>query len=703
MKAFISNSTNELMLFGLFYGVLLITVIYLLILYRSLRKKYLLFYISFIVFYMLAQVYEHGLGFQYLWPNNTWVEKNMIYLVMILVIYFLTVFTTSFLKTKEHLSTQHHLLIWISRISAAFALLLFIVGQFDSPHLANFSILLNNCFNFFFRFVLSISFLTIGYLSLKKERQNALYYVIALSVFYIAVIISGLKYIGWIEKSFLTSYAIELGTLIQIFIFSLNFIQQIYLLQIEKEKAWQEVKAARVKLEHWKNSLEATVVERTASIKNLLDYADQGFISINNHLMILDEYSTLCSSLFGYDISGHHFCTVLGLDFETSAYVEDVFIKIKLNPFSKKASLYLTLLPDEIEINQHVLQLNYKVIYDINTPDEGVLMVIINDITEKHALEQEIELQNNHFEQIVKVVTHNDDFNDCVRSYRVFYRHTIAALLSSNLPLSHLKIEFLRNIHALKGNFSLFEMQRLVSKLHLLEDELIALDCENSNTTTHDLSLLLDRQKIKDWLNNELDHFEQILGKRLIQTNESISVPVKRIRDLEEKAPLALIPKIMQLRCEPICTLLDAYPEYVTTLAHQHGKKVNPLALSITSIIVDKEDYIGFTHSLLHIFKNMIVNNIESSSSRIQSGKSEFGSITCSIDAKNDQIFVVITDDGLGMDVSSALNPFELSLDFECVLLELEKLKGTYEINHQLNLGTTITFSLPYIKKAFIT
>lgn len=704
--AFLNKTENELMIYGLFYGFLMIVVIYHLILYRHIRQKYILFYGSYIFFYMIAQAYENGFGFQYLWPSSPWFEKNIIYIVMTLGIYSLTSFTASFLKTKELLPKYHRFMSWVSWITIGCALLIVSLNQLNIINLIDVSIYLNNGFNFLFRILFCLTLFAGGILSLKKKNHSAQYYVLALSLFYITVIMSGMKYLGLISENVVTTYAIEFATVLQILIFSLNFIREIQLLQKEKETMWSEVKIARDRLENWNEVLEKNVQQRAHSIQNLLDNADQGFISLDGQMMVLEEYSARCRTLFGYNIAGHHFCEVLGLDEETRVYVEEVYEKIRLNPLGKRLDLYLSLLPDEIVINHRTLQIYYKSIYQPRAQNNGLVMVILNDITEKYALEKEIELQNNHFEKIVKVVTHNDDFSECVSSYRIFYRHTLPTLMEFGLPLETIKIELLKNIHTLKGNFSIFEMTDLVSKLHLLEDRLLALNCEDNTNNLLELSEIIDRETIKQWLNDELTQLEKILGKKLIHANEAISIEISRIHDLEKAAALLLptplqkqiIPAIIQLRCVPISALLETFPAYVETLARAHAKKVNTCILDATSITVDKEDYILFIQTLIHVFRNAVLHGIETSPMRLQSGKLEVGNVTCRIHEQEGVINLAIEDDGQGMELANTLT-MQHGLGFACIIEELERLGGSYEIVSQTNVGTILNFKLPQILK----
>ncbi|MEM6346985.1 MAG: 7TM diverse intracellular signaling domain-containing protein [Bacteroidota bacterium] len=66
---FIRYSLTEYFVLGLFYGILLIMGIYNLVLYFSIRERFYLYYVLYVISCMLIS-FEDGLAFQYIWPNH---------------------------------------------------------------------------------------------------------------------------------------------------------------------------------------------------------------------------------------------------------------------------------------------------------------------------------------------------------------------------------------------------------------------------------------------------------------------------------------------------------------------------------------------------------------------------------------------------------------------------------------------------------
>ena len=68
--SFMAYTTKEYFFLGMFYGILLIMVIYNLLVYFSVRNKLYLFYIIYVLSSMLSTLPNDGLGYQFIWPSH---------------------------------------------------------------------------------------------------------------------------------------------------------------------------------------------------------------------------------------------------------------------------------------------------------------------------------------------------------------------------------------------------------------------------------------------------------------------------------------------------------------------------------------------------------------------------------------------------------------------------------------------------------
>ncbi|MFT4926325.1 MAG: hypothetical protein ACI8WB_002423 [Phenylobacterium sp.] len=102
-QAFIEHTTHKAMGFGLYYGIMLVMVLYNFFLFISTRDKNFLYYVLYIFFFSLTMFSLNGLSYQYLWPESPyWASHSPTFLGSISIASGL-LFTHHFLR----LSTYH--------------------------------------------------------------------------------------------------------------------------------------------------------------------------------------------------------------------------------------------------------------------------------------------------------------------------------------------------------------------------------------------------------------------------------------------------------------------------------------------------------------------------------------------------------------------------------------------------------------------
>ncbi|MBF0441219.1 MAG: hypothetical protein HQK54_04885 [Oligoflexales bacterium] len=67
---FYSVKSQELILFGLYYGMIFVMLLYNFFLFASIRNPSYLFYSIYVTSYMIYQASINGLSFRYLWPES---------------------------------------------------------------------------------------------------------------------------------------------------------------------------------------------------------------------------------------------------------------------------------------------------------------------------------------------------------------------------------------------------------------------------------------------------------------------------------------------------------------------------------------------------------------------------------------------------------------------------------------------------------
>ena len=110
-------------LLGIFYGILLIMVLYNLILYFFLQESTYFFYVLYVLSGALLFLSEDGLGFQYLWPGAPGFNHFIEAAAPVLLLLTFGTYASRFLDTASRLPGLHRFGRWVLGASAALLVL----------------------------------------------------------------------------------------------------------------------------------------------------------------------------------------------------------------------------------------------------------------------------------------------------------------------------------------------------------------------------------------------------------------------------------------------------------------------------------------------------------------------------------------------------------------------------------------------------
>ena len=422
------------------------------------------------------------------------------------------------------------------------------------------------------------------------------------------------------------------------------------------------VNDSREKLAEWNKSLEQTVANRTSAIRNLLNNAGQGFLSFGPDLIVHNEYSSECMSIFKEPIEGKLFYQLLYPDSrEQHHYLKNILQKVLQEKNPAVRQKYLPLLPDEVQLNNKHIHIDYKIIDALDHEQSEMFMVILTDITDKRSLESQMEKERNTLKMIVKVITNYKDFIENIKDFNHFFLHRIEDVLSSKRSAKDMLFEIFRQVHTFKGSFSQLDMLFIVDKLHHLETDLSTLGGQMDSSSVEKLRSLLSQHDFNSWLTNELKTLTDILGNQFLTQESALTIDKSKLLELENKIMTLLspheckliLPDIKRLRHKPFKEVLKGMPYYVERLAEREGKLVHQVDINEDDVLVDLDKYSSFSKALIQIFRNIVDHGIEAPEERIESGKHEFGNILCTIRERGNLIELVIADDGRGLNLEA--------------------------------------------------
>ena len=304
-QSFIAYGLKEYLILGVFYGLVLLILIYNLIYFLILRVMHYLYYVLYggcLLIYLLTQ---NGMGFQFLWPAYPKLNPYIDCISLSFSVVFLLLFCNSYLRLK----TSHPLsyrLVWIAIILKTVLLFTQLIYNGD---------LIYTIIDFLF-FQLCFAF---GIMAYKGRYKKIKWFLVAFIVFNTSVFISMGESYGVISSNALSVYSLNIGLLLQFVFFSIGIAESIRDSDREKQKVLIELLQMREKNEALRltelkrqmnphfifnalNSIQSKILtdkKNEASkflilfsklIRKNLEISDVEFISLNEELSNIEVY-----------------------------------------------------------------------------------------------------------------------------------------------------------------------------------------------------------------------------------------------------------------------------------------------------------------------------------------------------------------------------------------------------------------------------
>lgn len=244
---------NEQFIFGIYYGLCLFALILNLFIYNRIRERSTLIYLFYLAGLIFLQLAMDGRGFEYLWGSSTYIANHAPGFSASISVYFLTLFTQSFLNTKEYLPKPHRILTIISYI----ILVNLILSIIPATH--HISILAINIITL----LLNLFILPIAFVIFKKKFRPARYFLLAFVILIFSAITFIVSNLGFFPSSFVTDYSLQIGSIFEITLLTFAIVDRFKSFKDEALSRLEELN----KLQQEQNErLEIEVLERTREI-----------------------------------------------------------------------------------------------------------------------------------------------------------------------------------------------------------------------------------------------------------------------------------------------------------------------------------------------------------------------------------------------------------------------------------------------------
>ncbi|ADI00609.1 ATP-binding protein [Salisediminibacterium selenitireducens] len=224
---------QDLILLGIFYGIVGVMILYNLFLFVSLKIRSYLYYVLAMFCTLMGKISINGVGFQYLWPESPgwnlistpfWVSLGSIFILL---------FTRSFLETDRHfpyfLKMAFFLIIWHGVVIA----LLFVA------HIPALNLMIAGALATF------VTVLITAFRSLIRGVRQARFFFLGWLIFLSGVTVTILERAAVIPYSLFAEYAGQGAMTAEVVLLSLALADKIQIMREEKAAAEEEARESQ--------------------------------------------------------------------------------------------------------------------------------------------------------------------------------------------------------------------------------------------------------------------------------------------------------------------------------------------------------------------------------------------------------------------------------------------------------------------------
>ncbi|XLY87506.1 7TM diverse intracellular signaling domain-containing protein [Ectopseudomonas mendocina] len=228
-NAYLEQQPGRIYVLGIIYGVLLVMLVYNLFIFVSVRDTSYLYYILYIASFGLYQVSVNGAGIEYFWPDSPWWANAATPFLIGAAALFGCQFARSFLHTAEHSPWVDRLLLLLMTCGVAVMLLALSVSYATALRLATYLALL-----------FTVVIFAAGILAWLRGMRVARYFIFAWTAFLIGGAVNTLMVLGYLPNVFLTMYASQIGSALEVGLLSLALADRINAMKEERARILQE-------------------------------------------------------------------------------------------------------------------------------------------------------------------------------------------------------------------------------------------------------------------------------------------------------------------------------------------------------------------------------------------------------------------------------------------------------------------------------
>nr|WP_225779355.1 hybrid sensor histidine kinase/response regulator [Pseudomonas sp. Marseille-Q3773] len=215
-EAYMEEQPTRLYVLGMIYGVLLVMLVYNLFIYLSVRDVSYLYYILYIASFGFYQVSVNGAGVAYLWPDSPWWANASTPLFIGAAGLFGCQFARHFLRLGS-ISRGFDRLLQALMLGGALVMVLAVTMPYG------FALRMATVLALLF----TVSIFSAGLYAWWHGLRVARWFIIAWTAFLLGGLVNTLMVLGYLPNVFITMYASQLGSALEVALLSLALADRI--------------------------------------------------------------------------------------------------------------------------------------------------------------------------------------------------------------------------------------------------------------------------------------------------------------------------------------------------------------------------------------------------------------------------------------------------------------------------------------------
>ena len=224
--AFEKMKTDEMILLGIYYGIMLGLALYHMFLFLSVRERSYPYLILLIFGMMIFTMTHNGLAFQYLWPESVeWQNRAHPFLMFFMNAVALQ-FTRHFLSMRERMPRIDVPVRLLAAINLPAMAVPFITEYYYATQIA---VILSG--------ISGAMLIFAGVAGLFLRLREARFYLTAFLCFLVGVLLMTLRAYGLLSENPVTAWTYQVGSSVMILLFSLGVADKINSMRGERERA----------------------------------------------------------------------------------------------------------------------------------------------------------------------------------------------------------------------------------------------------------------------------------------------------------------------------------------------------------------------------------------------------------------------------------------------------------------------------------